>query len=90
MKVEQRQGGSLSRLCSLSGYSRQAYYKRRLLQEKTPLKEELVIQQVLSYRKLQPHIGGRKLFFLTSPFMKLHHIHMGRDAFLACSENMAC
>jgi len=83
MKVEQSQGGSLTRLCLLSGYSRQAYYKRRLREEKEPLKEELIIQQLLGYRQLQPRIGGRKLFFLIIPFMKLHGIEMGRDAFFS-------
>jgi putative transposase len=81
MKVEQAQGGNLSRLCSLSGYSRQAYYKRRMLGEQEPLKEELLIQQVIGYRELQPHIGGRKLFFMVGPFMQRHQISMGRDAF---------
>jgi putative transposase len=81
MRVEQSQGGSLSRLCSLSGFSRQAYYKHRLLKEKEPLQEELIIRQVLGYRKLQPRIGGRKLHFLLGPFMALHRIRMGRDAF---------
>lgn len=71
----------MSRLCSLSGYSRQAYYKRCIINQEQPLREELVVQQVLGYRRLQERIGGRKLYFLLSPFMKLHHIHMGRDAF---------
>jgi putative transposase len=71
----------LSRLCSLSGYSRQAYYKRRILNQEQPLREELVIQQVTGYRRLQQRLGGRKLHFLLAPFMELHHIHMGRDAF---------
>jgi putative transposase len=81
VKAEQSRGYSLLLLCSLSGYSRQAYYKRRLLSEQEPLKEELIIQQVISHRQLQPRIGGRKLFFLVSPFMKGHHMEMGRDAF---------
>ena len=79
MKVEQVRGCSLSLLCSLSGYSRQAYYKRRFEAEKVPLKEELIIQQVQGYRQLQPRIGGRKLFLLATAFMKQHK--MGRDAF---------
>jgi putative transposase len=82
MKVEQRRGESLSRLCLLSGHSRQAYYKRLTLREDKPLKEELIIQQVTGYRELQKRIGGKKLFFLTSPFLALHNIKMGRDAFL--------
>lgn len=81
MKVEQSQGGSLSRLCSLSGYSRQAYYKRRSVEEQVPLQEELLVQQVNGYRELQPRIGGRKLFLLTGPFRRARHIAMGRDVF---------
>lgn len=81
MKVEQSRGSSLSLLCSLSGYSRQAYYKRRLQAEKEPLKEELLVQQALKCRHLQPRIGGRKLFLLTASFRKQHHLEMGRDAF---------
>jgi len=81
MRVEQSQGGSLSRLCSLSGYSRQSYYKRSFRQENHVLKEELIVQQVLGIRRLQPRIGGRKLFFLLLPFLQLHHLKLGRDAF---------
>lgn len=81
MRVEQKQGGSLSRLCLLSGYSRQAYYKRRVQEEDVALKEDLLVQQVIGYRYFQPHLGGRKLFFLISPFMKRHELMMGRDAF---------
>lgn len=81
MRVEQKRGSSLSLLCLLSGYSRQAYYKRRLQAEKEPLKEELIVHQVLALRCVQPRMGGRKLFLLTTSFMKQHHIAMGRDAF---------
>jgi putative transposase len=81
MKVEQSHGVSLTRLCSLSGHSRQAYYKRRIVDEDEPLKKELVVQQVIGYRKLQPRIGGRKLYFLLQAFMARHHIRMGRDSF---------
>jgi putative transposase len=81
MKVEQVGGYSLSLLCLLSGYSRQAYYKRCLQAEKDPLREELIIQQVLKHRHLLPRLGGRKLFLLITPFMKHHHMDMGRDAF---------
>ena len=81
MKVEQSGGGSISLLCSLSGHSRQAYYKHRIEKEKEPLKEELIVQQVMGYRQLQRRIGGKKLHILVSPFMELHDIGMGRDAF---------
>lgn len=74
-------GCSLSLLCSLSGYSRQAYYKRRVVAENKPLKEELIIQQVLKHRHLQPRMGGRKLFLLTGAFRRQHDLNIGRDAF---------
>ncbi len=81
MKVGQSQGGSLSRLCSLSGKSRQSYYKRRLKEEETPLQEELIVQQVIGYRRLLPRIGGKKLHLMVGPFMKEHELKVGRDAF---------
>jgi putative transposase len=87
MKVEQSGGYSLSLLCLLSGNSRQAYYKRRLMLEKEPLKEELIIQQVLDFRQLQPRIGGRKLLLLLSPFLKRHDMDMGRDTFFTLLGN---
>jgi putative transposase len=83
MRVEQIRGGSLTRLCLLSGNSRQAYYKRRLLQEDIPLKKELIIQQVLRIRRVQQRIGGRKLLFMLSPFLKQHQLEIGRDAFFS-------
>jgi len=81
MKVEQSYGGSLSELCSLSGKSRQAYYKQRHLKERQPLQSELIIQQVIDYRKILKCIGGRKLLVLLYPLMKQHNSMMGRDAF---------
>lgn len=81
MKLEQSSGYSLSLLCLLSGYSRQAYYKRIIQAEKQPLKEELIVQQVLKHRHLQPRIGGRKLYLLTKGFTNKHGMDLGRDAF---------
>lgn len=49
--------------------------------EQSTLKQELIIQQVVNYRALQPRLGGRKLLLLLQPFMARHHISMGRDAF---------
>jgi putative transposase len=81
MKVEQSEGESVSLLCLLSGHSRQAYYKHRILEEEEPLKEDIIVQQVMGYRQLQPHIGGKKLHILVRPFMETHDLGMGRDAF---------
>ena len=65
----------------MSGHSRQAYYKGFREKQQEGLKAELLIDQVLGYRKLQPHIGGRKLLYLLSPFMRQHNLEIGRDAF---------
>jgi putative transposase len=71
----------LSRLCALSGYSRQAYYKDRVIKEQQAFVGEVIIEKVKAYRKVQPRIGGRKLLFMLSPFMRRHQLKIGRDAF---------
>jgi putative transposase len=65
----------------LSGRSRQAYYKGLKKKQQERLKEELLIDRVLGYRRVQPRIGGRKLLHLLSPFMREHGLETGRDAF---------
>jgi len=81
MRIEQSSGSSLLLLCLLSGHSRQAYYKQRSQAEKEPLQEELIVQQVLKHRALQPQIGGRKLYFLIKGFLVSRGIKMGMAAF---------
>jgi transposase InsO family protein len=81
MRLEQSSGRSLSLLCLLSGHSRQAYYKHRSQAEREPLREELIVQQVLKHRSFQPRIGGRKLYLLTKGFLVSRSIKMGMDAF---------
>ncbi len=81
MRIEQSSGDSLLLLCLLSGHSRQAYYKQRSQAEKEPLQEELIVQQVLKHRQLQPRIGGRKLYLLTKGFLVKRGIKMGMAAF---------
>lgn len=81
MNVEQRNRRSIKSLCSLLGYSRQAYYQSRKIVEKEALQNELLIQQVLCIRSRQHRIGGRKLFFMLKAFIEAHKIRMGRDVF---------
>lgn len=68
-------------LCTLLGYSRQAFYKHNLAGEKEVFLHDLIIEKVLEIRKLQPRIGGRKLFFMLSNYLDSHSIKIGRDAF---------
>jgi putative transposase len=71
----------LSRLCTLSGYSRQAYYKGQVLKEHQAFVGEVIIEKVKAYRKVQPRIGARKLLFMLSPFMHRHQLKISRDRF---------
>ncbi|MDF2430688.1 MAG: putative transposase [Mucilaginibacter sp.] len=81
MRTEQLWGIRLSLLCLLSGYTRQAYYKKRIYKQQGQFQQELVVQQVMNYRKVQKRIGSRKLLLLLCPFMKQHQIKIGRDCF---------
>ncbi|MBX2965857.1 MAG: IS3 family transposase [Cyclobacteriaceae bacterium] len=72
---------SVGSLCSLLGYSRQAYYQHLKVQEQEALQEDLLVQEVLRIRKTQKRIGVRKLLIMMSVFMQQHTIHTGRDAF---------
>lgn len=49
--------------------------------EKEGLESELLIQEVLSHRKLQKRIGARKLLLVMGAFMLTARIRIGRDAF---------
>lgn len=82
MRIEQRRPTqSLRELCSLLGYSRQAYYKHLRAEEKEALGHDLLLQQVDVLRKTQKRIGSRKLLGLLSGFVKQHQLSIGRDAF---------
>ena len=69
----------LREVCRLLGHSRQAYYQQQKISANWALKEDLIIQQVLHHRILQPRLGVRKLVEIMDPFMKDHAIDMGRD-----------
>ena len=70
----------MSSLCTLLGYTRQAYYKNQNQRYQQQCEAELIIQQVQKHRLLQPRLGTRKLVVLLEVFMKEHQIKMGRDA----------
>lgn len=82
MRVEQRAPTrSVGVLCSLFGYSRQAYYQQARAQERQALQEDLLLQEVLRIRQAQKRIGARKLLVMTAAFLAEHGISIGRDAF---------
>lgn len=68
-------------LCSLLGYSRQAYYQHLKIEAQEALQEDLLVQEVMRIRKTQKRIGTRKLLIMMDTFMQQHTIDIGRDAF---------
>jgi putative transposase len=89
MKVEQsRPYSKIEELCSLLGYSRQAYYQGKKHHEKVILSEELILQEVTNHRKLMKRLGGRKLLIKMQSFMQQHAIGIGRDSFFDLLRDM--
>jgi len=80
MNIGQSESRSIQMLCSLLGYSRQAFYKFVKHAEKEALQHDLILQEVMSIRKTQKRLGTRKLLFKMKEFMREHHIKIGRDA----------
>jgi putative transposase len=66
--------------CRLFGITRQAHYQYLWSKETTSFEQELILNQVLQIRRLQPVIGGRKLYAMLQIFLLDHQIKMGRDA----------
>jgi transposase InsO family protein len=82
VRLEQVEPRSLAQLCSLLGYSRQAFYQKKNQRERRLFEEELVIQEVIRIRQDQRRVGARKLLIMLQPFCKQHSIEMGRDIFM--------
>jgi putative transposase len=80
MNVGQKRGRHIRTLCSLLGYSRQAYYQHNKALQREVMQHELIIGQVLSIRASQSKVGSRKLLIMLTPFLLQHHISIGRDA----------
>lgn len=80
MNIGQSESRSIQTLCSLLGYSRQAFYKFVKQSEKEALQHDLILQEVLRIRKTLKRLGTRKLLFKMEGFMKEHNIEIGRDA----------
>jgi len=81
MNVVQGKRGSLSLLCRLVGRSRQAYYQQARELERSVLQDELIVKEVLSIRKSQKYLGGRKLYHVLEAFLDEHSMAIGRDCF---------
>jgi putative transposase len=64
----------------LLGNSRQSYYQGIKYIHKKAYEADVIIEEVLRYRKRQKRIGTRKLLEEMNGFLKAHHFQIGRDA----------
>ncbi len=64
----------------LLGYSRQSYYQGIKFIQQKAYEADVIIEEVLRYRKHQKRIGTRKLVEEMSDFLAAHHFQIGRDA----------
>lgn len=62
------------------GISKQAFYKRKKVQETKELKHQMVLKEVEVIRKRMPQTGTRKLYEHLRPSLAMHQIKLGRDA----------
>jgi putative transposase len=80
MRIGESRGRSLSLLCRLLGYSRQAYYQRLRERERDDFAAMVVVTEVVRIRLQQERIGVRKLHYMMAAYLAQHSIVMGRDA----------
>lgn len=64
----------------LLGYSRQSYYQGIKYIQQKAYESDIIIDEVLRYRKHQKRIGTRKLLDEMQYFLAAHHFQIGRDA----------
>ena len=64
----------------LLGYSRQSYYQGINFIREKAYEADIIIEEVLRYRKLQKRIGTRKLLDEMHDFLTAHRFNIGRDA----------
>lgn len=72
---------SVKKLCDFVDMTRQNFYAYKRERTKQNLDEDLIVSLVLDERKLQPRLGGRKLFYLLEDEFIKHGIEIGRDRF---------
>jgi transposase InsO family protein len=64
----------------LLGYSRQSYYQGVKYIQQKAYESDIIIEEVLRYRKHQKRLGTRKLLEEMQDFLAAHHFQIGRDA----------
>lgn len=72
---------TIERLCRAAGMSRQNFYKARRARRRRAVDEKIVRDLVLEERRVQPRLGGRKLYVLLKPELEVLGLNLGRDRF---------
>ena len=78
-----RSGTSVTKLCTLAGFSRQAYYKEQRRRTREAIDEDAIVELVKQERKIQPKIGTRKLKIALAQELAEMGIALGRDRLFA-------
>lgn len=74
-------------MCSLFGYSKQAYYKQLQRQTTAFVKEEIIVGLIKKKREIWKRGSGRNLHQCLLPELKQHGIKIGRDKFFDVLRN---
>jgi putative transposase len=69
----------IATLCRLFGKTRHAYYDTLWRKENNLVKEDIIVQEVISVRKDLPTLGTRKMHHVLQPRLASHNIRIGRD-----------
>jgi putative transposase len=69
----------IATLCRLFGKTRHAYYDALWRKENNLVKEDIILQEVISVRKDLPALGTRKMHHVLQPILASHNIRIGRD-----------
>lgn len=70
---------SLGRLCAMFDISRQAHYKWRNAADGAAVQEKDILDEVLTFRRQMPELGGKKLYLLLCASFPALMIGVGRD-----------
>lgn len=69
----------IATLCRLFGKTRHAYYDTLWRKENNLVKEDIILQEVISVRKDLPSLGTRKMHHVLQARLASHNISIGRD-----------
>jgi len=70
-------------MCDYFNISRSAYYKSLQSYERDVISDSLILEMVQRERRLQPRLGGRKLYYLLCDEIHKIDSNFGRDKFFA-------